>query len=143
MSQKIFVRKQLGALKPVDHVGVDALYKLKEGVIYACQITKPRNSKFHRMFFAMIGLCYENQGVFDNIDNFREEMIKAAGHFTSYTNHKGVKVYKAESISFAKMDQDDFEKVYESVFMTCVQVFKWEDVESEFRKELNNLKLVD
>ena len=141
MSQKIFVRKQLGALKPVDHVGVDALYKLKEGVIYACQITKPRSSKFHRMFFAMIGLCYENQDIYNSMDNFREEITKAAGHFTSYTNHKGNTVYKAESISFSKMGQDDFEKVYESVFMTCVHIFKWEDVESEFRKELNELRL--
>ena len=139
--KKIHLRKQLGVLKPVDQTDVDAIYALKEGEIYSCEIKKPRNIGFHRMFFAMIGLCFENQGVFNNVDNFREEMLKASGFFTSYKNHKGTTVYKAESIAFSKMKQDDFEKVYEAVFMTCIQVFKWEDVESEFRNELNDLKL--
>ena len=138
---KIYLRKQLGVLKPVSQIDVDALYKLKEGEIYSCEIKKPRNVGFHRMFFAMIGLCFENQDVFSNVDNFREEMLKASGHFTSYQNHKGIMVYQAESISFSNMKQDEFEKVYEAVFMTCVQIFKWVGVESEFRNELNELKL--
>ena len=139
--KKIHLKKQLGVLKPVDQIDIDTIYQLKEGEIYSCEIKQPRNIRFHRMFFAMIGLCFENQDVFTNVKNFREEMLKASGHFTSYENHKGIMVYKEESISFSNMKQDEFEKVYEAVFMTCIQVFKWNDVESEFRNELNDLKL--
>lgn len=133
--------KSLGVLKPVDDSDLDVFNKLKTSTVYSCEIKKPRNIGFHRMFFAMINLCFQNQDVFSNIDFFREEMLKASGYFISYKNHKGNDVYKADSISFANMKQDEFEKVYESVFMTCIQVFKWDSVESEFRSELNELRL--
>ena len=83
--KRINLKKQLGSLKPVDQTDIDILYSLKEGEIYSCEIKKPRNIRFHRMFFAMIGLCFDNQDVFNNIDNFREEMLKASGYFNSYT----------------------------------------------------------
>ena len=139
--KKIHLKKQLGILKPVDQTDIDTLYNLKEGKIYSCEIKEPRNIGFHRMFFAMINICFDNQEVFNNVDNFREEMLKASGYFTSYTNHKQVIVYKAESISFASMKQDDFVKVYEAVFMTCIQIFKWSKVENEFRSQLEDLRI--
>lgn len=138
---KINLVKKLGVLKPVDQIDVDAFYKLKEDTIYSCEVKKPRNIKFHRMFFAMISLCFENQDVFSNVDYFREEMLKASGFFTSYKNHKGVTQYKADSISFANMDGSEFEKVYESVFMTCIKIFNWTEVKEEFINELNELRL--
>lgn len=138
---KINVTKSLGVLKPLDDFDIAAFSKLKSDVIYSCEIKKPRNVGFHRMFFAMINLCFQNQDIFNNIDFFREEMMKASGNFVSYINHKGVTTYQAKSVSFSNMDQDEFESIYESVFMTCIQIFKWTDVETDFRKEIDSLRL--
>ena len=79
------------------------LKKIKVGEEYQCDIKQPRNYKFHRKFFALINMVYENQDIFINIDHLREELTKATGYYDSYINHKGATVYRAKSISFAKM----------------------------------------
>lgn len=138
---KINLIKKLGVLKPLDPIDVDYFYKLKEDTVYSCEIKKLRNPRFHRMFFAMINICFDNQEIFKDIEYFRKEMLKASGYYNSYVNHKGITQYEAKSISFGSMDQDEFKTVYESVFMTCIKIFNWEEVKEQFINELNDLKL--
>ena len=134
---KINVIKKLGVLKPVDELDQKELFNLKDGQIYSCEIKKPRNIGYHRKFFAMLNLCFDNQDVFNSLENFRKEMLKASGYFNSYVNHKNITVYEAKSISFSNMSQDEFQEVYEAVFMTILTVFKWTESEDQFRVELN------
>ena len=76
---KIHLIKSLGVLKPVDESDLEVFNNLKTGDIYSCEIKKPRNIKFHRMFFAMINLCFQNQDVFGNVEYFRKEMCNTIG----------------------------------------------------------------
>ena len=131
---KFLAVKKFGNLHPLYE---SSLFKIKEGETVEIEVKRSRNIGFHRKFFAMLNLCFDNQEVFDNIEYFREELLKASGYFNKYINHKGIECYKAKSISFANMSQDEFETLYESFLVTVIQVFNWSDVESEIRKELN------
>lgn len=105
--------------------------KLKVGEEYQCDIKRPRNYKFHKKFFALVSMVYENQEVYNNIDDFRYELTKAAGYYESYENHKGVKCYKAKSISFASMSQSDFDNLYQRFLDVVILIFKFDKEEIE------------
>lgn len=92
---------------------------LKPGDEVFCEVTKVRNPRFHRKFFALLNLVFDNQEVFVNIDHMREELTKAAGYYEMYVNHKGITCYKAESISFSSMDDAEFNKFYEAFMKVC------------------------
>jgi len=132
---KVLVKKEHGKLVPTDEYSEEMISKMTN-TVYACEIKKERNMLFHRKFFAMIKLFFDNQEIFLNIDHFRAEMIKSAGYHESYINHKKVKVYVPKSISFASMDQHEFEKLYNSVFASCLKNLNLESSRAEFLNEL-------
>ena len=100
--------------------------KLKVGEEYECDIKRPRNYKFLKKFFALNRMVFDNQEVYSNVDDMREELTKAAGFYYCYVNHAGVKTYKAKSISFAKMSQEEFDEFYNRYLDVVVKVFHFE-----------------
>ena len=99
----------------------------KTGTIAKCSVPNQRNAQFHRKFFALLNLAWENlpekyEFNFPRSetmpDEVREEIIKRAGYFTSWTNFKGATEYKAKSIAFTNMGQNEFEQLYSA----CIDV---------------------
>lgn len=91
----------------------------------------PRNLRFHKKFFAMMNFAFENwEPVNDksakimgleikkDFETFREDVIILAGYHSIVFKIDGSFKYVADSISFAKMNQDRFEKLYSA----CAQV---------------------
>lgn len=97
----------------------EKIKKIKAGEEFKCSITRPRNIKFHRRFFALINMVFENQEVYDNVDRMRQQLTMAAGYYESFFNHKGIECFEAKSISFAKMDNDEF-KIFFDRFLDAV-----------------------
>ena len=88
---KVFLVKQgNNSFLPSHDSDYELCKKIKVGSTVSCEIKQPRNVAFHRKFFALINLVFENQEVFDNIDFMRKEITKAAGFYDEYLNHKGV-----------------------------------------------------
>lgn len=114
------------SLIPSDQQGVELVQSLKIGDDIGASLTKARNAKFHRKFFALLNLCFgyfeppkrEWQGVeaVKNFDVFREQITILAGYFDVTYNLDGSIKVKAKSISFAKMDDIEFSKLYNDVF---------------------------
>lgn len=93
--------------------------KLKEGEKVLCHITRPRNYEFHKKFFALVRLTFDNlperlvqmlsiRSEEDMLDNIKIDL----GLFTTQW-HGGRQVIKLKSISFAAMEQSEFEKFYD------------------------------
>jgi hypothetical protein len=93
---------------------------LNEPIVY--EWTKPRNYLFHKKFFALLKLVYENQEVYNNMDELRKDLTINAGFFTSRFDFKGVEVIEAKSISFASMDENEFQEFYNRIID---EVIKW------------------
>lgn len=86
--------------------------------------TKQRNAKFHRKFFALINLCYQNQERFNNIEHLRKELIICAGHYELiFDLESGTQKKEALSISFSKMDETEFNKLYSDVLNVICDKF--------------------
>jgi hypothetical protein len=111
---KIALIKHFNGLKAAYNSDLENLKKLKEGVIYEVNIKKPRNLMFHRKFFALINLVFENQEVFDNAEDLRYYLIMKAGFYKKVKTPTG-EMFIPKSLKFDKMDNVEFEEVYNGV----------------------------
>ena len=100
--------------------------RLKVGEIYFFEVKKQRNILFHRKFFALINLVFENQEVYSNADDLRYDLTIEAGFFTRRTNLEGDQVKKPKSISFSSMDETEFEQLYDAFLNVVVKYFKFD-----------------
>lgn len=103
------------------------LMSMEPGELARIEAVVPRNSKFHRKFFALLNLGFEawepprqrkrykGHPVQKNFEQFREDITIAAGFYEQTFDLKGRMKLKAKSISFANMDDAEFEKVYSAV----------------------------
>jgi cell division FtsZ-interacting protein ZapD len=96
----------------------DYLDNIPEGEVLKCKISRPRNSQHHRKFFALLNIVYQNQDHYNSIDVMRSILTMKAGFYNEIKTDKGL-VFLPASISFAKMDQQEFNQFYEKMLMTC------------------------
>ena len=108
---KIFLRNTLHGLIPLYPADFDERRKLKLGQDYECEIKMPRNIGFHRKYFALLNVGYENTTLEMPFETYRKYVIMKAGYFKAYQTSLGV-FYDAESISFASMPEDIFADLY-------------------------------
>ena len=88
--------------------------KLKQNTDYSFTVKVDRNPLFHKKFFALIRLGFENQEQYNNMDHYRKVMIMKAGYYETIETEKST-IWLPVSISFDKMSQDEFEEVFERV----------------------------
>lgn len=90
--------------------------KLEIGQELELEIKGTRNVKFHRLFFALINLAFENQSHYTNPDELRNDLTISAGHYETRTNYiTGEEIIYAKSIKFSKMDNNEFKIIYNDV----------------------------
>ena len=109
----------------------DNLKKLKPGVTYSFEIKQPRNVQFHRKFFGLLNLTFDNQSNFKNVDEMRSWLIMRAGYYKRVITPSG-EMFQTESISFASMDEIQFREIYSRV---CDVICEWLDITDEDLQE--------
>jgi len=105
---------------------LDSLKKIKPNEMVEVEIKKKRNIMHHRKFFALIDLVYQNQELYTNSENLRNDLTIAAGYYDTRFNFEGVEIIEAKSISFAAMDQTEFNDFYNAVVDTIVKHFHFD-----------------
>jgi hypothetical protein len=131
MAEVYMVKQPGGTLQPANQQDSETLAKVKNGNVVLVDFVQPRNAKFHRKFFAMLGFAYEYwtpepvllEGMTiepeKNFDRFRKDVLILAGYRHAVVNIKNEVRYEADSISFANMDDMQFQDVYMAVFAVC------------------------
>lgn len=104
----------------------EVIKKLKLGEIYFFEVKKERNPAFHRKFFALIKMVFENQEHYNNFDKLRKDLIVSAGFYEEHTTVWGEVVQEAKSISFSKMSEDEFEELYNRVIDEIIKWFNFD-----------------
>jgi hypothetical protein len=101
--------------------------KLEAGELCNIEFKFPRNSKFHRKLFALLLVgfeawepgrkhkTYKGIPIAKNFEQFREDITILAGFFEQTFTLRGEMRLRAKSISFAKMDDAEFESLYSAV----------------------------
>ncbi|WP_435416296.1 DUF1367 family protein [Polaribacter aestuariivivens] len=123
---KVFIVKQLNnSFKVAYNSDYDKIKKIKVDEIYQCEIKQPRNLKFHRKFFSLINMLFENQERYSNVERLRKDLIIEAGFYDEWVDLQGEIKQEAKSISFASMTEEDFGNLYSKVIDVIVQYFNF------------------
>lgn len=132
---KIDVIKQGSALLAINDLEADKLSKFKSGEQYTIEIRNQRNYGFHKKVFAFMNYCFE-YWVNDNkymteqasFDVFRDNLTVMAGYYESYYKIDGSVRVEAKSISYANMNQYEFEQYYSALIQVAMNtIFKNSD----------------
>lgn len=105
-------------LIPMYDSDLDEKHRLRIGDNVLCTIKRPRNYEFHKKYFALLRLTVANLPhlIQQQMQIFTEEDLLDClkidlGLFTTRW-HGGKQIVKTGSISFAKMDNTEFEKFF-------------------------------
>lgn len=125
MTELVLIKTAGGMLAPLDPQGIEYVSKLKLGAGVTASVKKHNNPAFHRKLFALFNLAFEawepatqeykGQVVAKNFDRFREDLTILAGYYEPTVNLRGEVRLVAKSLKFARMEQDEREKVYSAV----------------------------
>ena len=135
--------KTAAGLAPWDQDARQWFEKVDAGSAVAVNVVLPRNLGFHRKFFAMLNVAYENREwpeidtkwgkVRTNFEAFRKYVTVKAGHYTVELLPNGQIKAEPKSISWDKMEQGDFEKLYSDALDIILAEFldKWTTADME------------
>jgi hypothetical protein len=128
----------IGKIVPLYDSGYDSFKKVKRNTELQIEITQPRNIKFHRKFFSLINMVFDNQELFEDIEILRKELTILSGFYTEYTSFDGEVKREAQSISFASMDEIKFNELYSKFIDTVIKCFGYtsEDIEENLESYL-------
>ena len=123
-----------GMLLPADERSAKFVKKLIKNDVITSNFVKPRNFMFHRKWFALIKFAYDNwepsnleeskwKGVIPekHFETFREDITILCGAYVSTFRIDGSIRIKAKSISFAKMDSEEFEELFKATKSVIVK----------------------
>lgn len=142
---KINLQNTARGLIPLYDDDYEEKRKLKIGEVYTAEIRLARNYQFHRKYFALIHCAweYQNEKVQEHFHNSKESFRKtvqiAAGHCDTYYSiaRKGW-IEESKSISFEKMEEAEFQELYNRVKDVLFTHFLKNISEAEFMKNLAN-----
>ena len=115
---------------PASEDDKQAALKIKRGQVVEANIKVLRNYKLLRKFWAMVNTAFnflspQQQEFFhDSADGFRCTLEVAAGYYDEfYDATRRAWVQKPKSIAFDKMDEAEFDKLYEDVVNVVFKLF--------------------
>jgi len=122
MSKYIYItRLPNGDFRPNFENDMKLSKRYKIGETYKIEAPKKsRNYLFHKKMFALLNLGYDNTKLDLPFDTYRNVMTIKAGYFNCYIIN-GKNYYEAKSISYGKMGQPEFEKLYSRVLDKVIE----------------------
>lgn len=116
-------------LIPMYDSDLDEKHRLRIGDNVLCTIKRPRNYEFHKKYFALLRLTVANLPhlIQQQMQIFTEEDLLDClkidlGLFTTRW-HGGRQIVKTGSISFAKMDNTEFEKFFSRSVNAILRIY--------------------
>ena len=130
----LLTKNQYGCLAPGDSEATEVLSGIAQGEIVSCEIRRPRNIKFHRMFFALLGKAHENlpedlASLYPTVERFLMAIKCELGYFDMLQTPSGMLYPITRSINFASMDEDEFHKFYREVLRYLCEILDVSEIE--------------
>ena len=121
---KFTIVKQLNnSFKVAYDSDYDKMKRIKAGDLLECEIKKPRNYKFHKKYFALLNMIFDNQERYSNITDLRHDLTVEAGYYTLRENLQGDTIKTPNSISFSQMDELEFSELYTKTIRVIEKYF--------------------
>ena len=113
----LVTKDRVGALRAADEASAESIKTLAPGEVYRVVLTRPRNVKMHRLFFALLTVVHANlsEGMlerFPTVERLLWEIKIQVGHFDLHETLGGKMVPIPKSIAFSRMDQAEFDRFF-------------------------------
>lgn len=124
-----FCRVTPEGLVPLDDIDWEQKKQLRIGSDVRVHITMPRNIKFHRKFFALLNITFDNLPesiqAEKHINSMKSllSLIKVHLGYYDIVQVDGRNVINLHSISFAKMDETEFSRFYDRAVTDILHYF--------------------
>ena len=127
MTAVAVVKAPDGSLRPADEEAEAVLSKIGHGEIVKGEFRRWRNYRFHKKFFALLKFAfdiwcergtgqaveYKGMTALPSFNRFRKDVIILAGRYETSVRVDGSVRVEAKSISFEKMQPEEFEALYD------------------------------
>lgn len=137
---KVWLRKRSdGTLEAASEKDEHFLANLKYGEEVCADFKKSRNPKFHRKYFALLNLGFENQDKYDEFEDFRTEVKLKTGFYKPHVTTKGIIIYVPKSIAFDKMDDLEFFELFSKTIDVILKYFIIGSTHEEINRQVDNV----
>lgn len=143
----ILIKNAMGALVPANDIEADKLKRYKIGATIKCEVSEMRNGKFFRKWWTLAQLGFEfwtetaempeykGQRIEPNFEKFRKDLIILAGYWHPVPTITGEVRPEADSISWAKMSEETFEKLYSATINVLLKHIYGKDMTEQKLRE--------
>ena len=147
MKEIIFIKNALGYLVPANDEEAGKLKRFKAGATIRGQYSEMRNGKFWRKWWTLaeLGFNYwtetaempehKGQRIEPNFEKFRKDLTILAGFWHPVPSINGEVKAEADSISWAKMNEDTFEKLYSATITALLKYIYQQDMTEDKLRE--------
>jgi len=142
-----------GILVPADQTSAEFVGKLIKNDVVTSNFVKPRNYRFHKKWFSLVKFAFDNwtppeikhRGSFvqKDFDNFRGNIIILTGHNKTVFNLDGSFEVKPKSISFAKMNEKEFDVLYSKTKVVILDNILINYTKEDFEEVIKKLETWD
>lgn len=115
------VKTDSNSWQPVGDSDYEKSGKFAVGDIELFSVVKVRSPRFHRKYFGLIRILFDNQEKYNNLDTFRKITEMRAGWYDVVADKNGNNYYLPKSISYENMTGEEFEGLYNAVLDQAVE----------------------
>lgn len=116
-----------------DIIGYDArdaayLANLEPGECIESDTRKARHPEHHKKFFALFDQAFRSQDKYEKAKDLMIALKLKAGWYDEHVTADGKLVYVPRSLSWASMDQEEFDKFYREAMVALAEISNAEEV---------------
>lgn len=115
MATDLIMRRGLSGLMPATAQAEEAIRELPIGADFKVTVKRGRNIQHHKLYWALVSLIHQNQSRYMTVENVSDALKIMVGHCEMMQLRNGQEIRVPKSISFAKMDQTEFNKFFERI----------------------------
>jgi len=123
---KFYAEKtESGFIRPHDFMDGETIEGWRTGEVRQVTAKKARNWKNHKRLFSLFSLLLEAEPIEDYFkvtENLRYALMVGAGYFDWKPGIDGEALCVARSMSFEKMDEDEFRVMFENIIQTALSM---------------------
>ena len=150
-TESLLVRTESMGFQPIDP---DTFARVKNGEVISVKWSKARNPMFHRKLFALFNVIFdilpESEKVavdykglkvipLRDFNETRRWLTVQAGFYDVFGLPDGSVKIEAKSIKFSRMDNDEFEHLFDAIIRVGLKAIPIEMTETEMRHAVDEI----
>lgn len=131
-TMEFLAQKVDGVLIGADEFSRAKIANLGLDTVIKCKVSKKRNYKNLQRFMVFIDEAYHMQNHWSDKEHFRKWLTMKAGYYDAVVAPNGSTMFLPHSISFDKMEEEEFKLAFKKIVNTFLDEFKIKMTDNDF-----------